>query len=66
MNETCAVCVYAKMLTDDDHVLCEKKGLMPKDARCRKQQTDLTKIHIRRKRTIAPMSVQKNQTDTSV
>ena len=55
MEKICAVCIYGKPLMDGEFVLCEKNGPMRATATCRKQQTDLTKINIRRKRTIAKM-----------
>lgn len=54
-EKICAVCIHAKLLNDNEHALCEKKGIVPLNHSCRKQQTDLTKINIRRKRTIAPL-----------
>lgn len=55
MEQTCAVCIYAKMLNDEENVLCEKKGVVPIHFSCKKQKTDLTKIKIKRKREIASM-----------
>ena len=55
MEQTCAVCIYAKLLNDEENVLCEKKGLVPINFTCKKQTTDLTKIKVRRKRDIASM-----------
>lgn len=55
MEQNCAVCIYAKLLNDEENVLCEKKGLVPVHYKCRKQKTDLTKIKVRRKRDISSM-----------
>ncbi len=55
-EQICALCVHARLLNDNEHVLCDKKGIVPIDFSCKKQQTDLTKVNIRRKRTIASLS----------
>lgn len=60
-NENCLVCIHARALADENNVLCEKKGLVPNNYRCHRQQTDLTKINIRRKRTAAPLPALKKQ-----
>ena len=53
MEQTCAVCIYAKILNDEEHVLCQKRGVVPIHSSCKKQKIDLTKIKVRRKRTIS-------------
>lgn len=55
MEEICAICIYGKPMMDGDYVLCEKNGPMKASATCKKHKTDLTKINIRRKRTIAKL-----------
>lgn len=55
MEYNCAVCIHAKLLNDDENVLCEKKGIVPLNFSCKKHETDLTRIKVRRKRDIAPM-----------
>lgn len=55
-EKICGLCVHARILNDTEHVLCDKKGIVPIDFTCKKQQTDLTKVNIRRKRTIASLS----------
>lgn len=53
MEEICAVCIYGKPMMDGEYVLCQKNGPMRASASCKKQKTDLTKVNLRRKRTIA-------------
>lgn len=39
----CAFCERASVLTDEDHILCEKKGVVAQSFRCRRFVYDPTK-----------------------
>lgn len=55
MNETvksCFLCVHGCELCCNGDILCAKKGILSCDKPCRKYEEDLTKVSIRKKRSI--------------
>ncbi len=55
MNETvksCFLCVYGNELCCSNDIICLKRGIISEDKPCRKYKEDLTKISVRKRRSI--------------
>ena len=43
-ERSCALCEYAQEIHDEEHVLCDKKGVVARHYVCRKFSLDLFKL----------------------